>query len=482
MNPVARGVKNAFRNGVRTVAVVLILALALGLALAMLVAKQAVEKKISSVKASVGNTITISPAGMSGFGGGFSRGEMGGGSGAPGEKNSGNSGANGNVLSSDDLAKVKKLAHVTAASAILTARVTSGTDTNLSSPTPSFARKNSSATEDAPARTDFKFPVMAIGIDSADGISMAMDGANFSLKSGAMIHAKSADLTAVVGDSIASENKLSAGSTFTLYGKNVKVVGILNSGNATSQDSAPGRNSSLGSAVILPLATLQNLSGDSGSINKITATVDSVENTAAATAAITKALGTDSDGNNIADVTSDESAAQTTLDALGGISTTATISLVAAGLAAAVIIFLTMLMVVRERRGEIGVLKAIGAKSRIIITQFVAESLVLTALASVIGLGIGIAAATPLTNTLVASAQNSSASNSGNANNSGRPERGFGGFAKSSQRALGTVSASVNWSIVLEALGAAILIAAVGATAASLAALKVRPAEAIRAE
>ena len=44
MNNVSRGVRNAFRNGIRTISIVLILALAIGLALAMLVARQAVLK------------------------------------------------------------------------------------------------------------------------------------------------------------------------------------------------------------------------------------------------------------------------------------------------------------------------------------------------------------------------------------------------------------------------------------------------------
>ena len=70
MNGYARGVKNAFRNKVRTISIVLILGLSIGLAVSMLVANQAVSNKIADVKSSVGNTVSISPAGARGFEGG----------------------------------------------------------------------------------------------------------------------------------------------------------------------------------------------------------------------------------------------------------------------------------------------------------------------------------------------------------------------------------------------------------------------------
>src|SRR5581483_2696864 len=67
MNVLSRGIRNAFRNSVRTLSIVIILGLSIGLSLTMLIAHQAVNTKINQVKANVGNTITISPAGYSGF-------------------------------------------------------------------------------------------------------------------------------------------------------------------------------------------------------------------------------------------------------------------------------------------------------------------------------------------------------------------------------------------------------------------------------
>src|ERR1039458_8370088 len=70
MNVISRGIRNAFRNVIRTFSIVIILGLSIGLSLTMLIAHQAVGDKIQSVKASVGNTVSISPAGVRGFEGG----------------------------------------------------------------------------------------------------------------------------------------------------------------------------------------------------------------------------------------------------------------------------------------------------------------------------------------------------------------------------------------------------------------------------
>ncbi len=115
MNVVSRGIRNAFRNATRTLSIVTILGLSLGLSLAMLIAHQAVSDKINSVKASVGNTISIQPAGFNGF-----------------------SPVN-NALSTSQLSKVQTLAHVTQLTENLTDRLpTTG------SSTPSFGGQSQS--------------------------------------------------------------------------------------------------------------------------------------------------------------------------------------------------------------------------------------------------------------------------------------------------------------------------------------------------
>lgn len=73
MNMISRGARNAFRNYLRTGSIVIILGISIGLALSMLVAREAVTTKIETVKSSVGNTVTVAPAGARGFEGGENR-------------------------------------------------------------------------------------------------------------------------------------------------------------------------------------------------------------------------------------------------------------------------------------------------------------------------------------------------------------------------------------------------------------------------
>src|SRR5476651_1078772 len=114
MNVLTRGVRNAFRNQIRTFSIVVILGLSIGLSLAMLVAHQAVGQKISDVKSSVGNTITIAPAGFSGF-----------------------SQVN-NSLTTAQMDKVKTLSHVATLTETLTDRLTT-----IGSTQPSFGGQQS---------------------------------------------------------------------------------------------------------------------------------------------------------------------------------------------------------------------------------------------------------------------------------------------------------------------------------------------------
>lgn len=63
MTAAGRGIRNAFRNAVRTISVVLILGLAIGLSVVMLIAHHSVTGKIATTFSSIGNTVTIGPSG-----------------------------------------------------------------------------------------------------------------------------------------------------------------------------------------------------------------------------------------------------------------------------------------------------------------------------------------------------------------------------------------------------------------------------------
>jgi putative ABC transport system permease protein len=424
----------------------------------MLVARQAVDTKISSVKSSIGNIITVSPAGARGFEGG------------------------GNPLTADQIAKIKSLTHVASVSSVLQDRLDS-TTTSLQSAIeagsigrrfggggnggaagggPAGAGAGAAPDGTTPTRT-FTPPVIVIGV--SDPATAALSGGGtVKVTSGTAFAAGSADNVAVIGKTLATKNNLSVGSTFTAYGTTVKVVAIYDAGNTFSN-----------AGLVMPIAAVQTLSQQPGVISSATVQVDSITNLASTTTAIQTTLG------SAADVTNQQDTSAQALAPLESIQNITLFSLFGAVLAGAVIILLTMIMIVRERRREIGILKAIGASNLKVMWQFMVESITLTLMGAVAGLALGVAAAGPLTSLLVTTTT-SAAQSAGSGGFGGGAGRGFGRLLTQGGDSIRTVQAAVGWDILLYGLLAAVIIAVVGSAVPAWFISKVRPAEVMRAE
>lgn len=451
MGVVSRGIKNAFRNLVRTFSIVLILGLSIGLALIMLIARGAVDGKIASVKSSVGNTISVSPAGMRGFEGG------------------------GEALTLDQLTSLENLEHVNFVVKMFNDRLTTA-DSNLVSAIDAGSlgkRFSEHSGQDIAPRGEmniktngpdsqiirtFTPPVTLLGTTAPSNLSSTQGGGTFTLKSGEIFDGAGSEKIALIGSTLAEKNKLSVGSTFTAYDNQVKVVGIFDSGNTFSNN-----------LVIMPLATVQTLTNQSGNISNAVVNVDSVSNVDAVTTTVKDILGDKADVTNSAETT------KNILAPLENIKSISTVSLLGSLIAGSVIILLTMMMIVRERRREIGVLKAIGANNLKVVGQFVVESLTLTVMGSIIGLVIGIYGSNPVTKLLVQSSSQT-----------GGEARGVGGkmmmFATQGGDSIRSLQTNVGWDILLYGLGVALVIAIVGSALPALFISKVRPAEVMRAE
>jgi putative ABC transport system permease protein len=462
MSVVVRGVKNAFRSGIRASAVILILAVSMGLALAMLLANEAVKDRLTQVKQSVGTAISINPAGSANFQGG------------------------GEPLKTDDLAKVAVQAHVAEVAMALQAMLATegGENTNFkiigngikqgetsleSSIDPGTLgnrfQGRTGNDEQGPPPT-FKLPIRMVGISG----SRNEQGQRIRLTDGRQL--KTGDTTsAVLGNNVAAKNKLQVGSTFQAYGETFTVVGIFESGTKFNDD-----------AVYVPLATLQRLTEAGSEIASAVAIVDSVDNVEAAVANIRKILGEDK-----VDVTANEQNALVAVESLRTVEKVSLIGFAIALIAAAVIILLTMLMIVRERRREIGVLKAIGASNRSIVTQFVVEAVVLVMIGAALGMGIAALSSNSIASTLINSNTAESTSTEmkvtpGAAVNfkavriDGAPD------LSSAKDLIGNVTTNVSARSLGYGLLAALLIAIVGSAIPAWLVTKIRPAEVLRGE
>ena len=466
MNVVTRGMKNALRSPLRSVAIVSMLAISIGLILSMLVARNSVEAKVETVKGTSGTSVTISPAGVQGFSGG------------------------GDALTSEQLATISSTANIESTTASLSDQMGTS-DTNLtaslemgnfgarqqrfentesSSTSTDSETSTDSASTDTTTDTAMPTPTPRITVTgTTDANSVSTSGSDLTLTSGELFDGDSSDLVALVGSDLATKNSLTVGSTFTAYEQTITVVGIYETGN-TFQDSG----------MIMPLATVQTLTDQAGSISSVTAKVDSAENVSSTVTALETALGDD------ADIVSEAETAAASVSSLQSISSLALAGVIGSALAGSVIVLLAMVMIVRERRREIGVIKAIGGSSIKVVGQFISEALTLTLVGSVIGLSLGVLVSGPMTTSLVSSQSSTSSSVSSEETGKGGPGGGAMGMMRSGVGQLGTnltqITSSVTPEVFVSAIGITLLIAIVGSATPAWFISRIRPAEVLRTE
>ncbi|MGZ7067647.1 MAG: ABC transporter permease [Methanobacterium sp.] len=205
------------------------------------------------------------------------------------------------------------------------------------------------------------------GIDSSKLYIVGIDGVNGSVFSNGDAN------EIIIGKTAAQNLNKTVGDTITLFNQDFKITGVYETGNFITDAGA-----------YVSLDKLQNLTNNEDKVSTIAVKINDNANATEVGKAIE---------NSYKDELSTTSAA----DQMGRINQglsfidTATwaISLLAIVIGGVGVIN-TMIMSVYERTREIGVLKAVGWRSRRILGMILGESIVLTLIAAIVGIVVGI--------------------------------------------------------------------------------------------
>lgn len=447
MSAIVRGIKNTFRSGARTVGIATILAVSLSLGFSMLLANRAVSERGNQLRQTIGANMTLFPAGSSQ---GLEA---------------------GRPFTPEEIEKIKaipqvKKVHKTLGFAIqdpaeVSKEKRGGNQFIESSGMENLPTTNlRSAVDPSKEKPPFnQFPTPPISVTGLES-NVDVDGKKIIPTTGRFLQSDDT-LSAVVGKDLADKNKLIVGSSFTIKDKQFKVVGIFDSGTLY------GNN-----FVAIPFQTAQQLLDKKDETPHVLVEATSIEVMAQAKEAIISALG-----NGRVDILPIRPEAVQLVENLKGIERISFVTLVASLAAALVTILMAMLLVVRERAKEIGILKALGGTNAKIVAQFLTEATMLTSLSALIGIVFAALSSNAILRSILdARVQSANPEFAG-----GAVVQAVGGPATVGPKELvANLSTVLDWQFILLGLGISLGIALIGTALPAYIIAKVRPAQIMR--
>lgn len=426
MSIVWRSLRNLFRSPLRTALMVVLLAVSIGLALIMFTVHGANQNQLGSIGTEIGTEITIRPAGSYGSYG------MTGGS-APG------------TLAQDNVSQLSAIPHVASVQETVETRYTGTSLVSAATPITGGRFGGGSGS--------FTMPITVMGFDAAAGTPTLMNGSTLKIVEGSYFTSDNADVM-VVGQDLADKNSLSVGSTVDIEGTSVTVVGIYDSGTVFGDN-----------MLVMPIDTVESLFGIGG-VTSVTVEADDVNNVDAVVSSIREIFPT-----SVADVTTAQDMYARIDNSVANAKSTSTIGMIVAFSVAAVVVLFSVVLMMRQRVKEIGILKAIGASNRQIGVQFILETLAVSLVGAIIGALITYPLAQKVANMITGSSTSVA----------GPGGRGGGMFS----RVGGTVAGlhvAVSPMVFLYALAIAAALAILASVLPAWYIARVKPAEVLRNE
>jgi putative ABC transport system permease protein len=409
----------------------------------------ATATQLSSIGGNVGNDITVRPAGYFGFGGG-----------------------GGNPLPQAQVDQLNSLAHVASVQETVQTTYTgtalvSGIDVGSLGYFRSFdgSRPPADATpvqvpNGSNSNATSRFAnISVMGVSPSAAMPTLMGGGTMTMESGRYFTSSDAGAdVAVVGTVLATKNSLTVGSEITIGTDQVQVIGIYTSGQQFGDN-----------MLIMPISTVQRLYSIDGATS-ITVAADDESNVETVITEIRGIWDT-----NTADVVSAQQEYARISGSITSAGSSSQTGMLVAFIVAAVVVLLSVILVIRQRIREIGIMKAIGASNWQIGFQFGLETTVMTVAATIVGVVLSILLGQQVANLF----------------NSGNTAGGFGGgraamFGAGGGRIVRGTIGGIHVAVSPEVLLIAFVSAVVLAIAASIIPVwyiaRVRPAEVLRNE
>ena len=257
------------------------------------------------------------------------------------------------------------------------------------------------------------------------------------------------------------------GGTVTILGETFNVVGVYGTSAAGTAPLTLYMNLSDAQAItdnVVNVTSIEVFANSSSYTNQLANAISSAYPELTVTTAQQTLSQLESEQN------STNSAVQSAEAAVSQTQTTAVEEIAIAVVATSLIVLFVMLYTVRERTKEIGILKAIGFSNWNIMSQFMAEGVMMSLMAGVVGLAIGVVGAPYLISLLLPHVNVSGA-------------LGFsstGTFAVTS--ASRSVTITLSPELILLTFGAAALLGALGSLYPAWRASRTSPMEALKYE
>ncbi len=454
MRTLRRSLLNIIRSPSRSIVVLVILAVSLGLALIMFEVHAASTSQLSQISGNVGNTITVRPAGSSGFGDGS--GGSGGGSSAP--------------LPQAQVDQLSILPHVTSVQETVSASYTgselvSGISFGSSGSTFGSATPIQVPNGSSSGGTTRFGAITVMGVSPTGAAPTLTGGGTMTMVTGSYFTANDTNADVViVGQTLATANNLSVGSEITIGTDQVQVIGIYTTGEQFGDN-----------MLMMPTETVQRLYNINGATT-VTVTADSANDVNIVANEIRGIWG-----STVADVVT----AQQEFASISGSITSANSSsqtgMIISFVVAAVVVLASVILVIRQRIREIGIMKAIGASNGQIGFQFGLETTVITIVATVLGIILSLLFGQQIANLFTSSSSTRTVTGAGGFTGGGTAVFGGGGgriFAGS----IGGIHVAISPEVVIIAFVSAIILAIAASVIPVWYIARVRPAEVLRNE